>query len=221
MLRLILILPVALLFAGCASHPPTIPEEAVIIDPAPPQPASAGAIYAPGYGLSLFQDRRARQVGDTLTVVLTERTQAQKSASTTTSKSTDVSIANPTLFGKQPTRNGIPLFDTSISGEHDFAGSGASSQSNQLDGQVTVTVVDVLNNGNLVVQGEKWLTLNQGREFLRVRGVVRPDDINPNNSISSTRIAQAQITYNGRGAVADSNAMGWGARFFNSPLWPF
>ncbi|MAA76323.1 MAG: flagellar basal body L-ring protein FlgH [Salinisphaeraceae bacterium] len=219
-LRWVLLIAPALLL-GCASHPPTVPEETAIYDPPPPVPASAGAIYSPGYGISLFQDRRARQIGDTLTVLLTERTQAQKSAATTTSKATDVAIANPTLFGRTPTLDGQPLFETAISSENGFSGSGASSQSNQLDGSVTVTVVDVLNNGNLVVQGEKWITINQGQEFVKLRGVIRPDDINPDNSVASTRIAQAKITYNGRGAVADANAMGWGARFFNSPFWPF
>jgi len=211
----------ALLLGACASHPPTLPPAAEIVDPAPVKPASPGAIYSANAGLALFEDRRARQVGDTLTVLLTERTQAQKSAATSTSKNSSVSLSNPTLFGKMPVTNGRPALQTEISGDRDFEGSGNSSQSNQLDGQVTVTVVRRLNNGNLVVEGEKWLTLNQGREVLRLRGVVRPDDISPDNTVSSTRVAQAQIVYDGRGAIADSNAMGWATRFFNSPWWPF
>lgn len=84
-----------------------------------------------------------------------------------------------------------------------------------------MTVAEVLPNGNLVVRGEKWMTLNRGDEFIRISGIVRPDDISPNNTVVSTRLANAQISYSGTGTLADSQSMGWLARFFNSEYWPF
>jgi len=101
-----------------------------------------------------------------------------------------------------------------------FDGSGDSTQSNSLTGNVTVTVVEVLANGNLVVRGEKTLRINQGDEYLRVSGVVRPADVSSDNSVISTQLADARIAYSGSGFVADSNSMGWLARFVNS-WWPF
>ena len=89
------------------------------------------------------------------------------------------------------------------------------------DGSITVTVVDRLANGNLVLQGEKWLTLNQGDEFIRIRGIVRPYDIGTDNTVTSDKIANARISYSGRGTLANTNRAGWLARFFNTPWMPF
>ena len=98
---------------------------------------------------------------------------------------------------------------------------GDSSQSNSLSGNITVTVAAVHPNGNMLVRGEKLLTLNQGAEVVRISGLVRPVDVTPQNTVLSTQIADAQITYSGTGAIAQSNQQGWLARFFNSPYWPF
>ena len=102
-----------------------------------------------------------------------------------------------------------------------FDGQGDSAQSNQLDGSITVTVVGRLPNGNLLVRGQKWLMLNQGKEFVRIEGVVRAIDVEPDNSLPSWKVADARIAYGGRGALADANSMGWLARFFQSPVMPF
>ena len=102
-----------------------------------------------------------------------------------------------------------------------FEGEADSSQSNSLSGAITVTISDVLPNGNLVVRGEKWLTLNQGEEYIQISGIVRPQDVGTNNTILSTQIGDARITYSGEGVLAESNKMGWLARFFNHPVWPF
>ena len=129
-------------------------------------------------------------------------------------------MANPTVLGYPVTRDGVPIFSGNLSGDQAFSGEGWSTQSNRLDGSVTVTVVEQLPNGNLFVQGEKWLTLNQGKEFVRVSGIVRPVDILADNSVSSEKVANARIEYAGKGALADANRMGWLARFFNSPwIW--
>lgn len=217
-------LATAWLLVGCAGAPPTRITEV----PPPTLPAIQpidklpnGAIYRPETERALFEDRTARRVGDVLTIVLTERTDASKSATTQTSKSQSVEIADPTLFGRNVTWGGKPLLSASIEGDRDFNGEGTSQQSNRLTGSVTVQVVGRHPNGNLLVKGEKWLTLNQGQERVRVEGIVRPTDITPDNTVASTQVADARITYSGRGALADSNTMGWLARFFNHPVWPF
>ncbi|MEQ8799398.1 MAG: flagellar basal body L-ring protein FlgH [Salinisphaeraceae bacterium] len=217
--RGIALIGLAALSAGCATAPPEKPPG--VIAPPPAAASTPGAIYQAGQGLSLFQDRRARQVGDTVTVLLAEKTSAQKAAATTTSKEGGISLANPTLFGREVMDDGRPLLNASVDGSRSFDGSGASSQSNQLDGRITVTVTEVLGNGNLVVAGEKWLTINQGREYIRLAGVIRPDDVLPDNTVPSARVAQAQISYSGKGALADSNSQGWLLRVFNSPWFPF
>lgn len=190
-----------------------------------------GAIYHAAQDIRLFEDVRARRIGDVLTVVLQEKTSASKSANASADKDSSGSLENPILFGSYPQFDlpgGFPLESTNdntlemgYKAEREFAGEAEAKQSNSLSGNITVTIADVLPNGNLVVRGEKWLTLNQGEEFIQISGIVRPEDINTNNAILSTQIADAQITYSGKGFLADSNNMGWLAKFFNSPIWPF
>lgn len=192
---------------------------------AAPAPSAQGSIYRAGHEISLFEDQRARRVGDILTIRLVERTNANKSAKTNTKKENDVTIANPTLFGKLPTFDLFTSHDNNLgfglNSNQDFSGEGDSAQSNSLTGSVTVSVVEVLANGYLMVRGEKLLTINQGDEYVQVAGIVRPADIRSDNTVLSTQVADAQITYAGKGQVADSNAAGWLARFFLSALWPF
>lgn len=192
---------------------------------APVQPTarleSDGSIYHASSNRYLFEDVKARRVGDILTVLLEENTNASKSVSTTTSKSSNVDVANATLFGGVLTSNGRPLALNEISSATDFSGAGDSSQSNSLDGTITVTIAGVLPNGNLAIRGEKLLNLNQGSEIVRVSGIVRPTDISTANTVASAHIAHAEITYSGHGALSDSNKAGWITRFFNSGYWPF
>ena len=181
----------------------------------------AGAIYAAGPSLQLYSDRRARDVGDLLTINLQESTNAQTTANTTTKKDSEMSVGSPTLFGAPVTLGGRDILSASAAGTRDFTGRGSSAQSNRLQGSITVTVVQRLPNGNLVVQGQKNMRLNQGDELVQVQGIVRAADIAPDNSVSSGRVADARIVYGGRGAVAQSNSMGWLSRFFNSGLAPY
>ena len=113
------------------------------------------------------------------------------------------------------------MLSASSANDGSFDGAGDSSQSNQLSGEITVTVAEVLPNGNLVVQGEKWLGINQGNEFVRLRGIIRPVDISATNTVQSIQVANAQLYYGGTGALQDSNTPGWLSRFFNHPVWPF
>ncbi|WP_101927722.1 MULTISPECIES: flagellar basal body L-ring protein FlgH [Luteimonas] len=180
-----------------------------------------GAIYQGGGGLSLFGDRRARDVGDLLTIQLVESTTAQTAAGTQIGKESSLDIGAPNVFGAPVTLNGRDILSASAAGARDFDGNGRSTQSNRLQGSVTVTVIQRLPNGNLVVEGSKQMRLNQGNELVQVQGIVRPADIGPDNTIPSSRVADARIAYGGRGAIAQSNSMGWLGRFFNSRLAPY
>jgi len=187
----------------------------------PPTPRTDGAIYQAGQQMELFADLKARRVGDVLTIVLNESTNAAKTAVTKTAKTTTVANTAPTVFGQSLTIHGAPLLSNTLNGAQSFDGEGSSAQSNSLAGSLTVTVMDVQANGNLVVQGDKTLKLNQGDEFVHISGVIRPADIATNNTVTSDKLADARISYSGKGAVDSSNRMGWLARFFNSPFMPF
>ncbi|GAB3738600.1 flagellar basal body L-ring protein FlgH [Silanimonas algicola] len=180
---------------------------------------SAGAIYREGPGLRLYTDRKAREVGDIVTINLSERTQASTRANTAITKESTNSMSG-TVFGAPVTVGGQDILDNSLSNTRDFAGDGNSTQSNQITGTLTAQVVQKLPNGNLVIQGSKELALNQGNELIQVQGIIRTADIGPDNTIASTRVADARIVYGGRGPLARSNAMGWLDRFFNGAWFP-
>lgn len=215
---------VAALLGGCViagdvrPYPTMAPLQPIVPPQAEP---TAGAIYAAGPTLQLYSDRRARDVGDLLTITLLENTTAQTSANTATNKESNLSLGTPSILGAPVTLGGKDILSATAKGARDFTGKGNSAQSNRLQGNVTVTVVQRLPNGNLVVQGQKNLRLNQGDELVQVQGIVRPGDISADNTVPSSRVAEARIVYGGRGPVAQSNAMGWLSRFFNSGLTPF
>jgi flagellar L-ring protein precursor FlgH len=218
MKRLSMLLALAML-GGCASFNEMLPDEDSSAYQ-PPEldyslpPTTGGGLYRSGYG-SLTQDQRALRIGDILTVVLEEQTQSSKSAGTSFGKSGSISLPMPTILNKE-----YDQLTTSAEAERDFDGSAKSSQQNSLRGSIAVTVHRVLPNGTLVVKGEKALRLNQGEEFIRLTGLVRVDDINRFNQISSQNVANARISYAGRGVLNDSNSAGWLTRFFTSPIFP-
>ena len=185
-----------------------------------PKPTN-GSIYQSGREVVLFENPIAHHVGDIVTIVLNEQTAAQKSSSTNTNKNTSVALPGMTLLGKALTIHGVPILSNNIADTTKFAGEGDSAQSNSLQGFITVTVQKVLPNGNLYVKGEKWIGINQGEEYVRMTGVIRPIDLAPDNSIPSSKVANANISYGGKGALADANAQGWLSRIFNSPWSPF
>jgi len=205
-----------LLLAACTPIPPRDPEFA------PVQPASlrppiqnSGSIYQSGYDIRLFEDNKAMRVGDVLTIKLQELTQAKKADDLNAKKDNSVLASAPMIFG-------VPTsVETEIKTVKDFKGQGAANQSNSLKGDISVTVVELLPNGNLKVRGEKRVTLNQGNEYIRLSGIVRPVDIDPDNTISSDKVADATIMYIGDGAMADASKMGWLSRIIYSPWFPF
>lgn len=209
-----------LLLAGCESPALLVHKDDAAFAPPedyamPSTQIQGGGLYNGGYNWSLVQDRRAYRVGDILTVKLDESTQASKQARTNFGKKNDVSIGIPEAFG-----HSVDKLSGSIDGSRNFNGNATSQQQNSLRGAITVAVYKVLPNGVLAIRGEKWLTLNQGDEYMRVTGLVRAEDVERDNSVSSQRIANARISYAGRGALSDSNSAGWLTRFFNHPLFP-
>ena len=180
-----------------------------------------GAIYQQGYNVLLFEDVRARRVGDIVTVVLAEATDAAKSSDTTLDKSSKSVIDNPITFGKPISIDGDRDLSFDLSSESAFEGESEANQKNRLTGSVAVTVTRVFPGGNLYVQGEKWIQINQGDEYVRLRGIIRSVDITANNTILSTQVADARISYSSIGADSDVNKPGWLTRFFLNPIWPY
>jgi len=187
----------------------------------PVAPASNGAIYQVGRDVDLFENPIARHVGDVVTIVLNEATNAQKSATTKTQKSTSDTLPGMSLFGSPVTIHGASVLSGTLNDAGKFDGEGNSAQSNSLTGYITTTVARVLPNGNLYIKGEKKIWINQGQENVVLSGVIRPVDLAPDNTISSSRVANARITYGGKGALNDANTAGWLSRFFNAPWTPF
>ncbi|MES3082638.1 flagellar basal body L-ring protein FlgH [Sphingomonas faeni] len=196
------------------------PEDFSVARPLPVQPVpvvATGSIFQAQDGYAaLYEGWRARKVGDPLTIVLVERTAASKSSGSKLDSNGSGSITPPTtgflnLFNKS---------DATLSGGRSFNGTGAADQTNSLSGEVSVTVAQVYPNGTMLVQGEKRVTLNRGDEFLKIKGLVRTADVDANNRVLSTRVADAQISYTGKGDVARAGRQGWLSRFF-SVVSPF
>ncbi|HBO5824721.1 TPA: flagellar basal body L-ring protein FlgH [Pseudomonas aeruginosa] len=228
-LMIVSLLGIATALGGCVNPPPkpNDPYYAPVL-PRTPLPAAQnnGAIYQAGFEQNLYDDRKAFRVGDIITITLNEKTQASKKANSDIQKDSKTKMGLTSLFGSgMTTSNPIGGGDLSLSAEYggsrDAKGDSQAGQSNSLTGSITVTVAEVLPNGILSVRGEKWMTLNTGNELVRIAGLVRADDIATDNTVSSTRVADARITYSGTGAFADASQPGWLDRFFLSPLWPF
>jgi flagellar L-ring protein FlgH len=214
---------VLVVLAGCrtAPPPPARQDDSLSWAQEAAPAATNGAIYQVGRDVALFENPIARHVGDIVTITLNEATAAKKSATTTTAKNTTNTLPGMTLLGSPVTVHGTPILSNNINDASKFDGEGDSAQSNSLSGYVTCTVVRVLPNGNLLIRGEKQIWINQGSEYVRLEGVIRPIDLAPDNSITSHKVAGARISYGGKGALADANAQGWLSRFFNSPWTPF
>jgi flagellar L-ring protein precursor FlgH len=227
MRRILTIAAAAALLQACSVMPrdedPTagIDYRPVLPDASYASTTAPGTIFNPAGSFDLFMDLRARAVGDILTIELVERTDASKESSSSAAKDSSVETAIPLFAGKVPTNNGLPFLNNEAAGSRTFDGSADASQSNRLDGSITVTVAERLPNGNLLVRGEKLININQGEEYIRLQGIIRPVDIGPANSVASTKVADAKISYSGKGYLADSSKPGFLSRFFNSPWFPF
>ena len=205
-----------IMLSGCAQHnadrvsidfEPMYPQEMPLVE----TNNRSGTIFNATRGNLFSMESRAQMVGDIITVQFAESFQATKSQNAATAKSNDSKISLPTALGttELSTKLGSSLANT-------FSGSGSSAQSNSLNGQVSVHVVRVFQNGNLEILGQKKLTLNNGDEYIRVHGIVRPKDINEKNIVSSDRIANANIQYIGAGDIAASGKKGWYSKILDT-----
>jgi len=231
-IRLLVVSIFFVVVVGCSvqSPAPNDPRYAPVA-PIVPSPSmhSVGSIYASGSGVALWEDKRARRIGDIVTIILEEKTSTKKSSKTEITKddTNDMSVA--ALLGTVPKftlpgfmNNNVSLTPTTTtSNKREFEGDASADQSNQLSGSITVTVIDVLSNSNLVVRGEKWMTFSEGDEFIRIEGIIRASDVNPDNTVLSTRLADARITYSGHGQLANAQRQGWLSEFFTGKYWPF
>ncbi len=174
-------------------------------------PPNNGAIYqASTHYRPLFEDRRARQVGDTLVIQLNERTNASKKSNSSANKGGQAKLGIP------PIVYGVPLtkeLEMSGSSATDYSGKGEAASTNNFNGTIAVTVIDVLPNNYLLVSGEKQLAMTQGTEYIRFSGVVRPETVF-NNTVSSIQVADARIEYKANGYIDEAQTMGWLSRFF-------
>jgi flagellar L-ring protein precursor FlgH len=217
-MRALLLGAAALLLAGCAARVPLTAPAADDTQPLP-RAAARGGVSGGVFNadaVPLTSDSRAFRVGDAVTVILHETTQASKRAGTSFDKQSSVAVSPLGLLGKTFGKTAIEA-----SADRGFSGNSTSTQQNTLSGALTVIVQEVLPNGLLRVAGEKSLALNQGEEFLRLKGYLRAADIDAGNQVSSLRVANARISYSAQGALADANAPGWLTRFFVGPWMPF
>lgn len=206
---------------GCAITPPTNLHQPVSTRPAvqsaPPQ--ANGSIYQAAYSqIPLFEDRRARNVGDTLIIAINEKNNASKKSNSNASRTGSNAFSAPTISGL-PGKS-FQNSTLAASSANTFDGKGESASNNDFTGTITVTVIEVLANGNLLVSGEKQVGINQGSEFIRFSGVVNPITIVNNNTVSSVQVADARLEYRANGYVDEAQTMGWLSRFFMSFL-PF
>jgi flagellar L-ring protein precursor FlgH len=227
LLKLLYVCLGIILLSGCQSTSsyqplPNDPFYAPILPEIPRQKVSEdGSIFQSDMANNLYSDVKARRVGDIITVNLQENTSATKSAGTSNSKETGLEVSPIIGLGGNAVNLGGQSIQLGVDSSKDFTGDASANQSNNLTGSISVTVVQVLANQNLLVRGEKWLTLNNGDEYIRLTGVVRPADVSPTNEIESTKIANARIQYSGTGTFASAQKEGWLSGFFSSEYWPF
>ncbi|MEW5967806.1 MAG: flagellar basal body L-ring protein FlgH [Pseudomonadota bacterium] len=216
LLRLIGGTGLALVLAACGTTPSSIVERPTTARPAaqPAASASNGAIYQSAAYRPLFEDRRARRVGDVLTIAISERTQAGKQASSNAAKASEVDSSISAVAG-------VPLkmfqgIGVNAEGAVSYDDKSALNSSNTFTGNISVTVVEVLPNGNLLVAGEKQIGLDKGTEYIRLSGVVQPDTIQSGNVVLSSKVADARIEYRTSAKFDTAEMMNWLGRFFLS-----
>lgn len=205
---------VLLLLAGCASTPPTSVSQPMSARPAYIAPENAppsGSIFRGSVGRSIIEDRRARYVGDILTVNVVEKNTASTKSNTKTARDSSMS-AGITAYSDLPLKGVVSGIDLGLTSANEFDGSGESKGENTFTSTITVTVTDVLPNGHLIVSGEKQVAINQGNEFIRFSGVVNPITILAANVVNSSQVADARIEYKSNGYLTENQQPGWLSR---------
>lgn len=221
MRALLTILMAALALAGCVTTAPaTGVHQPMTVRPEPretPAPVN-GAIFNVANSRPLFEDRRARFVGDTLTINIVEKTQASKISENKTERTQTIDASVPTIAGLP--FKGVQGLALAANDTNKFDGKGQNNSSNDFTGTITVTVIEVYPNGNLLVSGEKQMGLKEGEEFIRFSGVVNPNYITGANTVQSTQVADARMEFKANGFIDSAQVMGWLSRFFLTVL-PF
>lgn len=210
------LLPLCVVAAACT----TVPDSIIQQPTHPPTPITSraqptnGAIFQAASYRPIFEDRRARLPGDVLTIAINEKTSAVKATAASGSKNGATSSSITKLFGVPA----ATVADLGIGGStaNKFEEKGAASASNTFSGSITVTVIDVQQNGNLVVSGEKQIAFDKGIEYVRFSGIVSPDTIAAGNVVSSTQVADARVEYRTNSRVDKAELMSQLARFFLS-----
>lgn len=201
-----------LLLAGCEVLPrtPVVKPEDMVV-PALPARQADGSIYQVSRLQPLFEDRRPRMIGDTLTITLNEQVSASKNSASNAGRTGTAGISMKATSSR-PAQEGSYGLDASVN--NDFTGSGGSQATNSFTGTIAVAVMQIMPNGNLRVRGEKQIAINQGTEFIRFSGLVNPRTITGENTVSSTQVSEARIEYVGDGYINEAQRMGWLHRLF-------
>jgi flagellar L-ring protein precursor FlgH len=209
-----------LVSAGCASVPPTNVHQPMTARPAPRMEVAGvnGSIFQANASRPLFEDRRARYVGDTITITIAENTTASKKSNNKLDRSSSNTASISAMTGLPGNR--LDNINLKTSTANAFEGKGDAANNNVFSGSITVTVIDVLPNGNLLVSGEKQLAISDEQEYVRLSGIVNPSFVDASNTISSLKVADARIEYKSSGQLSDGMIMGWLGRAFLSFL-PF
>lgn len=220
-----LILAAAVLVSGCGRHSQEVTNIEPLEEPvvANPRPQSPGSLWNGDEG-NWLADVKARRTGDIVTVIIKEQAKASKQATTDTERSSSISAGISTFFGLEQTvadKTKInPSSMISASSGNEFSGSGKTTRSEDLVATLTTQVVEVYPNGNLKIRGGKSVAVNNENQIIYLTGIVRPYDVTAANTVDSSNILNAQITYTGKGAISDKQKPGWMMRIFDN-TWPF
>jgi len=229
-MKLLLTWVLPLLFTACSVLPPTPLSHSAGFEPVMPLEKQAdriptGGIYVSRQSDSWFGRGRNFQVGDVITVILNESTQAARTQGSDLSRASTNDVVTTKLqagiAAKLGGNIGTALGDMNLNGNTITSkGTGTAGQQASLTGSVALSVVSVMANGNLVLRGEKQLALTEGSEIIQVSGIIRPEDVSAVNTVQSRRLANAQISYRGSGDLASTAKAGWGTSVLMK-LWPF
>jgi flagellar L-ring protein precursor FlgH len=222
----LLVLVTVGLFTGCSTIEdtqalPNDPDFAPILPETQYEPMiPTGSLFKANYVNNIYSDSKAHSVGDIISVILSENTQSRKTAKTELKKENKTELDPVIGLGGAPVTINGQSIQFGVDQSTKFKGDSKANQGNSLSGNISVHVLSVLSNGNLMIRGEKWITLNNGDEYIRLTGVIRSKDITASNTILSSKVANARIQYAGTGTFADVNEQGWLVKFFNSKWWP-
>ena len=215
MKHILVVLLAGTILGGCVTMTPsTAVHQPMTVRPEPKAVVAPGngAIFNIASSRPLFEDRRARFVGDTLTITISEKTQASKISENKTERSQGISASLPNIVGLP--LKGLQGLSVAADSSNKFDGKGQNTSSNDFTSTIAVTVIEVYPNGNLLVSGEKQIGLKEGEEFIRFSGVVNPNTISGANTVSSTQVADARIEFKANGFIDSAQVMGWLSRFF-------